>query len=747
MKITDRFLSVTLSVLIGLSALTASANADTADVDYDTNTGTDAISPIINDTPNEYKFSLPDSEKTYVLIDSYKNESGKREFFVMTDYSASGGLATDALSQNRYKFAKSSSYTWDGESENYVWNPSDTNTLVGFINSDTFISAMIDSEIDEYVTAHKYKFEPASEWNKSVKSEVESRYALPSISEINHYKDRIGVKAYEYNVSSGTMTTTANSWWLRTPPKTGGNGAMVFHGSSLAPAWQSCDNGWGKTIRPCFYLTEDFFKNVKLDSSDLGSAVIQIVDFDSILSKEQALALGYTEDDWNRLSTEFVNISTQTSDDVNIVCNGESRIKSGYTLSVTGMQDGDSVQYYCSADGMYGTQIQGTVNEKFVLTNDLEDMYVAAIVKKANGDSFVTNKVLVGKNLPTYSGWVKLNLKNENDNADYKLKISGQPGEFTMVGFDNNTKEMTLMSGMTVNSYEETSKIYRDTANKQIYDEKDENSIAYYINTSGFINSKLITTDYQKYLVKKYWETEHGKDASDTVSYAAVALPSMTELYSENYSERIGWKIGTGTGEQGGFKTRTPYANDDTQFYYIHNISTDGQGRGTPASSNYYPSRVQVNLSADIFKEQKIDMDNSGISALNEIDLPSIITLDEAKTLGYTTAEMISLGFYETYGTIKSAEAVGKNINIGYTYSNKGESKSAKMLCCVFDKTGKLLTDIKIEDISLSENVKDKDESKSIEMSNEISEDSVIKILMWDGVNSLKPIMFDTENN
>ena len=163
---------------------------------------------------------------------------------------------------------------------------------------------------------------------------------------------------------------------------------------------------------------------------------------------------------------------------------------------------------------MYGTQIQGTVNEKFVLTNDLEDMYVAAIVKKANGDSFVTNKVLVGKNLPTYSGWVKLNLKNENDNADYKLKISGQPGEFTMVGFDNNTKEMTLMSGMTVNSYEETSKIYRDTANKQIYDEKDENSIAYYINTSGFINSKLITTDYQKYLVKKYWETEHGKDAA-----------------------------------------------------------------------------------------------------------------------------------------------------------------------------------------------------------------------------------------
>ena len=85
MKITDRFLSVTLSVLIGLSALTASANADTADVDYDTNTGTDAISPIINDTPNEYKFSLPDSEKTYVLIDSYKNESGKKNSQTLFD--------------------------------------------------------------------------------------------------------------------------------------------------------------------------------------------------------------------------------------------------------------------------------------------------------------------------------------------------------------------------------------------------------------------------------------------------------------------------------------------------------------------------------------------------------------------------------------------------------------------------------------------------------------------------------------
>ena len=299
MKITNRFLSVTISVLIGLSILTASANADTTDVDYGTNTGTVAISPIISDTPNEYKFSLPDSGKTYVLIDSYQNESGKREFFVMTDYSASGGLATDALSQNRYKFAKSSSYTWDGESENYVWNPSDANMLAGFINSDTFISAMIDRKVDEYVTVHKYKFEPASEWDKTIKSEVESRYALPSISEINHYKDRIGVKAYEYNVSSGAMTTTVNSWWLRTPPKTGGNGAMVFHGTNLVPAWQSCDNGWGKTIRPCFYLTEDFFKNVKLDMTKLGKDAAAIVNFPSLMTKQELFKIGYTEDELN----------------------------------------------------------------------------------------------------------------------------------------------------------------------------------------------------------------------------------------------------------------------------------------------------------------------------------------------------------------------------------------------------------------------------------------------------------------
>ena len=108
---------------------------------------------------------------------------------------------------------------------------------------------------------------------------------------------------------------------------------------------------------------------------------------------------------------------------------------------------------------------------------------------------------------------------------------------------------------------------------------------------------------------------------------------------------------------------------------------------------------------------------------------------------------MILLGFYDTYGTIKSAEAVGKNINVGYIYSNKGDEKNVKMLCCVFDKTGKLLTDIKIEDIFLLENAKDKNESKSIEMSNEILEDSVIKILVWDGVNLLKPMMFDVENN
>ena len=140
-----RFLSTILCMVL-TAGITSAVYADTADVDYSTNTGTDAISPIINDTPNAYKFSLPDSGKTYALIDSYQNtKSEKREFFVMTDYSASGGLATDALGQNRYKFAKDSTYTWDSTSENYIWNPTDTNTLAGFINSDTFISKMVET--------------------------------------------------------------------------------------------------------------------------------------------------------------------------------------------------------------------------------------------------------------------------------------------------------------------------------------------------------------------------------------------------------------------------------------------------------------------------------------------------------------------------------------------------------------------------------------------------------------------------
>ena len=85
-----RFLSTILCMVLA-TGITSAVYADTSDVDYSTNTGTAAISPIINDTPNAYKFSLPDSAKNYVLIDSYQNtESGKREFFVMADYSASG---------------------------------------------------------------------------------------------------------------------------------------------------------------------------------------------------------------------------------------------------------------------------------------------------------------------------------------------------------------------------------------------------------------------------------------------------------------------------------------------------------------------------------------------------------------------------------------------------------------------------------------------------------------------------------
>lgn len=661
-----KLFSFIVSLAMCSSLVPMSVSADTADIDYSQTHHTSIKFEPVSDTPEQHLFSVENSTKNYILLDS-TTVDGKREFFVMTDYLAprSGSFDATAVEEftdggNCYRFVKKNSgATWNKDSGNYAYDPQNPNSIAYFINSDAFTNVMIDSSVDEYVQSHTWKNEPV--WSTGTGNTTEftvSEYALPSISEYLAYSDKIGSKAqllepngYYYH------------WYFRSPFADGSASSYIMYKDGTYIRNWSFPDYWDTSLRPAFYLSEDFFKNVKLDTSDLGKDVISTIDFSSFMTKEDALSLGYTEDEWNY-------ISLKASDDITLTSNGGDRVKSGYTLTVNGIDETDTVSYYSSATDpttFLGTVLEGITTPSFTLTNDLEKKYITAVVETSDGSRYITNTVYCDANLPSYTGWINNTLVNPNDDASWKMKLVGQPGEFTIVDYDENSKEMLIMSGLAVKSYEKGSEQYTSTENIQIYDETDPNSIAYRINQTSFIDERLISEEYINYIPVKFWETEKYYNGDDFVSQARVALPSLTELKSDTYKDRIGYVVGKGTGEQAGFKLRTPYSSD-TQFYYIHNVTNAGSARSVNASSTYYPSRVELYLNSDILKEVKLDFENSGS---NTIELMKSILTPEQGVALYGADVWECLFPADITGAVEGSFTIQNNgkVKSGYTLS------------------------------------------------------------------------------
>lgn len=673
MKVKNILVKV-LAVAQFMSIASFTVSADTSDIDYSKiyhgMTGFDSI----EETPAKYLFNIDGSTREYIMLDTYDN-NGEREFFIMTDYLAPSKKSFDADTVKDYTNEKNTNYyymvkpgsgaSWNSASGNAAYDPENPNSVAYFINTDNFIDVMIDEDVDEYVTTHTWKSEPVwKEANITILSETESKYALPSVSEYFTYADKIGRKSQPLNYTGSYFF----HWYFRTPFADGSGSSYIMHkNDARIPNWAFADY-WDASLRPVFYLDEDFFKNVKLDCKTLGADVIGMIDFPSFMTKAEALSIGYSDEEWASLSV--VGIDEKTTDDYYITSNGNDRIKSGYTLTVNGISEGDTVQFLKSTDGVSGFLIDGATEENFVITNDLAKNYIAAQITTANGEKYITNKVLVGDNAKSYAGWINVPLLNEYDDANWKLKFKEQPGEFTIVDFDDETGEMLLMSGIAYKPNEAEGAFYIADTNIQKYDSEDSKSIACRINQDAFINDRIISTDYLSYIPEKCWETEKYFNGNDSVSVARFALPSLTELLSAPYIERIGYTIGSGTGAEAGYKLRTPYNSNDS-FYYLRKATGKGSAQAETASSAYYPSRVEFYLNDDIFKVLKIDIKNSGTKAIKLAF--SDLSAEDAENAGYTSEELKEAGVY--FPEVKNVRlsgmnTVGSTLTAKYTYSH-----------------------------------------------------------------------------
>lgn len=637
------------------SLVPMSVSADTADIDYSqTHHMTTKFEPI-KKTPEPYLFSVENSTKNYILLDS-TTVDGKREFFIMTDYLAPNNTNFDTTAvngfttgANYYHFVKKDSdATWNKDSGNYAYDPENENSIASFINSEAFTSVMIDDSIDKYVTTHTWQNEPV--WGSGTGNPLEttvSEYALPSISEYFAYSDRIGSQAQPLNYTNDFYF----HWYFRSPFADGSKSSYMMHSTGTKIANRPFSDYWDSSLRPVFYLSEDFFKNVKVDTSDLGKEVVDMIDLSSLITKEDALNLGYTEAEWDY-------ISLKTSDAITLTSNGGDRAKSGYTLTVNGVEETDTVTYYTSDTDpttSLGTVLEGITTPSFTLTNDLEKKYITAVVEKADGSRYVTNTLYSAENLKNYraNGWINFAFA-EADDANYKVQFEDSSNSYTLLDYNEETKEALVITGVI----QKAMPMYDYEGGKQIYDAADEKSIAYKINESAFSTKYIIEESYLPYISERYWETEFPNGGNDTVTKAKFALPSIYELKTvPAYQERLA-KVA--------FQIRTPYSNKATGFYYI-NTNNTGVAMEVISTTAYYKPRVEFYLNHDMFKNVKLDLKNSGAKVV------------ELLKTSLTSDEGIALYGADTWESLFPADITGA-VEGSFTLKDNGKVKSGYTL-------------------------------------------------------------------
>ena len=555
---------------------------------------------------------------------------------------------------------------------------------------------------------------------------INAKIAPISVNEYNKYASIIG---YNDNTGRGiVLRTPVNS----TQHTNIGKFENILTGGTLN--YQDSYSTW-RAIVPVFWVSNDIFKNVKAESA--GAAVVA-----KILETGNSGGL-YTDDEWGNF--DFGGITGREDVKLNITSNGGDRIKSGYTLTAANKDDTEditgaakTIAYFISDDNenwiMAGTVEDGA---RFTLLNSHANKYVIAAAKMQDGTKYISNSLLTGENLSYLGEWnlPPTGMKEHADRSDrLYLDVDGFRGiGYTML--DSDDTGILLLS----DSVEDKTPIYLDSSDRtklyQIYDSNDENSIAHHINTDEFIKQYIVPDGYERYINRTYWETEAGytdKMTNDTVDYSKIAVPSVTELYK--YADKIGSRDGNS------IRTRTPLNKESTigNFKYLH--PTSGI-QYLKSNSVYYPLRVEARINKSMYKYVKIDAINTGSGVLAAVGFPELLTLDQAKALGYSGRELIKLGYFKDknliYTSLNGISFDGTNATIDIAASNpKDESTDAKIICAVYDSDNRLKL-IKEDNITVASG--ESDTKKTIALSG-VEETDKITFYFWNNGQNLYPV-------
>lgn len=260
------------------------------------------VSQRIANTPDEFLFSLKDGSDTkeYILLKSV-NANQNDGFFIMTNGYTEKGAAFNTTPYGITSDDKKGTKTADS----VLYDTDKSGSIAARLNSDDYINEHFPL-MKDYINTHTWYTEKGYQLEAY---KTECKIALLSLTEYKQNADRIG-----YLPNGEQM-----QWWLRSPHQNVTNYAVweFLANGEIANSYNLNSTYQNRVVRPCFYLNEDFFKNVKLDTNAMGEEVkktiresLTLEEAEKLYSKMELNDMGY-----DIHSVGFSNVRLEKNDE------------------------------------------------------------------------------------------------------------------------------------------------------------------------------------------------------------------------------------------------------------------------------------------------------------------------------------------------------------------------------------------------------------------------------------------------
>lgn len=286
MKILKLFLPVVL-VCLTFGSVTVGAWEGVTGVDW------------LDDTPKENVFRVEGDKREFILLDVTDNPQSR--FFV---------LAKEYYADREFDSRGKS-----------LFNPKDGKNLGGWLNG-SFIkygNQVNSGEIMKFPGEIINHIDMKHFWitdGKTAETEELGTYGvgLMSQEEMVKYADKFGV---DDGLTTSSIFTNTYGWWIRTQDDTDTANKIVFrfdktnNGSNIH-GWSA--NVDGIAVRPCFYLNESFFSDVRINLWDMGENVRRAIK--KIYLKESMAKIYDEEELWDKFGySANINIKVESLTD------------------------------------------------------------------------------------------------------------------------------------------------------------------------------------------------------------------------------------------------------------------------------------------------------------------------------------------------------------------------------------------------------------------------------------------------